>query len=178
MSNDLLGKLIEPDDNPGRDAIHVAIAPAEASRELKPGDRVGVGATGLAFKSEPHVGIVDPFLTEKIKKGQKFFIVLFPNTITSLRHVWEHPAFVPEPPPPDDSERAWAEDEAMKMGRTLEGLLNAIEGYEDGEDWIRVSEWERDQSFEIDWPRMWRYFERVKRLKVSDYDHVPFSCSC
>lgn len=113
MSNVPIGTLIEGEA--GRDAIHVAIAPVEAAHRLRPGERVGFiegGNTTLVGESDEPVGIVDPFLTHAVTRGQRFYLFLFPNTVTSLRHVWTHPAFPnegcePTPAPDKAASEAW-----------------------------------------------------------------------
>jgi len=93
-----LGAII---DGPcGRDAVHVAVAPVEASCELKPGTHVRLTSSGKATYCKPEmaIGIVDPFLTESVKEGQRFWLCLLPGTITSLRHVWTSPAFAVKVP--------------------------------------------------------------------------------
>jgi hypothetical protein len=89
-----------------RDAIHVAVAPAFAGEELKPGEHVWLstayGSSTIAYshvpaEKQPLVGIVDPFLKSPLKKGQRFWLFMYPGSITSLRHVWTHPAFVAKP---------------------------------------------------------------------------------
>lgn len=89
-----LGKLIE---NEGyRDAIHIAIEPVIAGETLKAGDYIGFNNKGkkeVIKNATKLIGIVDPFLSIDLKQGDKFYMLLFPNTITSLRHHWTHPEF-------------------------------------------------------------------------------------
>lgn len=85
-----LGKII--DEGAGRDAIHVAVEPVMAGEKLYPGQDIGI-VNGKAFKSVDLVGIVDPFLKNTVMPGEWFWLLVYPRTITSLRHVWSHPAF-------------------------------------------------------------------------------------
>lgn len=83
-----------------RDAVHVAVAPVVAGQRLSPGEHVGFGGNGLVYPGmSPVIGVVDPFLVETVKPGQRFWLYLYPGTVTSLRHVWSHPAFKPTVPP-------------------------------------------------------------------------------
>ena len=88
-----------------RDAVHVALLPAVTDSILRPGDLVGIKAVvrqgdttdvyvDLVHNCRPDgkaIGIVDPFLTQKVFRGHRFYVLLMPNTITSLRHEWTHP---------------------------------------------------------------------------------------
>lgn len=91
-----LGQLLPPHEY-RRDAIHIAIAPVTAGHDMKPGTRVGLhpgdSTTQVVWDNASPIGVVDPFLTETVKTGERFWLFLFPNTITGLRHVWSHPAF-------------------------------------------------------------------------------------
>jgi hypothetical protein len=94
-----IGKIIAGDAH--RDAIHIAIAPVTAFKSLDPGDDVGlmdVNGEHLAGPCSKPVGIVDPFLQSPVRKGQRFYLFLYPNTVTSLRHEWTHPAFADAAP--------------------------------------------------------------------------------
>lgn len=99
MSKDLnIGQIIITEQH--RDAIHVAVAPVEAGEMLGVGDHVYI-KDGKAFctfiepKNPQDVGIVDPFLPygSRVDKGERFWLFLYPGSVTSLRHEWEHPAF-------------------------------------------------------------------------------------
>lgn len=92
-----IGRLIEEGDNARRDAVHVAVAPVTAGEDLLPGQHVS-HANGVAHSSGDWIGIVDPYLTEIVREGQRFYLFLYPGTVTSLRHVWAHPAFKPRLP--------------------------------------------------------------------------------
>jgi hypothetical protein len=90
-----LGQLIEDGDR-RRDAIHVAVAPVTAAGRLVPGQHVGLireDDPELVGPCDRTIGIVDPFLAEEVEAGQRFWLLLYPGTITALRHVWTHPAF-------------------------------------------------------------------------------------
>lgn len=84
-----IGRLITGDQY--RDAIHVAIVPMVAGARLFAALHVSV-ANGTAFPSQTdRIGIVDPFLTDPVMPGERFWLFLYPGSITSLRHVWTHP---------------------------------------------------------------------------------------
>ena len=85
-----IGRLIAGDD--GRDAVHVAVAPTTAPCELRPGQHVDPRGNPEG-PGVVTVGVVDPFLREPVRPGQRFWLFLYPNTVTSLRHEWTHPAF-------------------------------------------------------------------------------------
>ena len=102
-----------------RDAIHLAVEPVTASCRLHPGERIGiidgyaypvgyhyipqkddvppseggVNRIGRSRVNVPYQGIVDPFLTTDVQLGDKFWFVMKPREVRSLRHVWEHPDF-------------------------------------------------------------------------------------
>ena len=90
-----LGQLV-PEGERRRDAIHIAVAPVTAAAFLTPGQQVGLIAendTELVGPCDRNIGIVDPFLSEAVQPGQRFWLFLYPGTVTGLRHVWMHPAF-------------------------------------------------------------------------------------
>ena len=85
MSEVKLGQLVA-DPAAGRDAVHVAIIPMRAVRRMMPGERLANG-------------IVDPFLTAPVEPGERFYLCLYPGTVTGMRHHWTAPAFPDEPQP-------------------------------------------------------------------------------
>lgn len=91
-----VGKLCGSDAH--RDAIHVAIAPVYASENLPVGAHVALcpGTTDQVYEVtdiDEAIGIIDPFLSGGVRRGDRCWLFLYPGTITSLRHVWSHPAF-------------------------------------------------------------------------------------
>lgn len=122
-----LGRIIDVSQK--RDAIHLAVEPIEAGEHLMPGENVGI-QNGKAYGSSTVVidntiveikaiGIVDPFLRIPVNKGQRFWLVVYPRQITSLRHVWTHPDF-PEPLeiPVDYVSALYAPDGTIHFGDT------------------------------------------------------------
>lgn len=133
-----LGKIHEYKEH--RDAIHLGVEPVEAgSRILWPGCRITV-KDGKAYECKEGMkpmGIVDPFLEShtSIKKGTRFWCVLMPREVTSLRHVWEHPDF------PTTAEITPSEKEIEKLiaQRTREAIsksLSTMGLQADGKEWI------------------------------------------
>lgn len=95
MSADTLniGQLITTEQF--RDAIHIAVVPVTAAQTLLPGQHVSlVNPENLEVGYCQHtLGVVDPFLKQPVEKGQRFWLFLYPGSITSLRHEWTHPKF-------------------------------------------------------------------------------------
>lgn len=99
-----------PSRDARRDAVHIAVIPVVATHTLYPGHHVGINESGCAYapnydyRSDKTIGIVDPFLGGGVNKGEQFWLFLYPGTITSLRHVWTHPAFTAKVPVKLDGE--------------------------------------------------------------------------
>lgn len=90
-----LGQLAEAGDR-RRDAVHVAVAAVTAAVRLVPGQHVGLvreADLDLVGPCDRNIGIVDPFLPGAVEPGQRFWLMLYPGTVTGLRHVWTHPVF-------------------------------------------------------------------------------------
>ena len=92
MSQIELGKLLT-DGKEIRDAVHVAVMSAIAGHGLRAGDRVGV----VDFTTVPvtvgdvlfPIGIVDPFLTGYVPRGEKCLVLMMPHTVANMRHQWD-----------------------------------------------------------------------------------------
>lgn len=41
----------------------------------------------------PGIGVVDPWLLEPVKTGERFWLLVNPGAVAELHHEWEHPAF-------------------------------------------------------------------------------------
>lgn len=184
-----LGTIIS--ENEKRDAIHLAVEPAIAGQTLCPGDDVGFAPDGTMMDSLEPVGIVDPFLKAPIEKGQRFWLIVYPRQITSLRHVWTHPAFpdavqesvVAEAKVEDAAEssevrksRRWIEKYAAKIEVDADELIEmATKFLQDG------SLWHGGEDFEgkcVD-DEFWEQYEVVTGRDVDEDDRLNFfSCSC
>jgi hypothetical protein len=171
-----LGQLI--DDTQKRDAIHLAVEPTIAGERLFPGQSVGIVDGKATARAEP-LGIVDPFLTKPVFPDQRFWLVLFPRMVTSLRHVWSHPAF------PDEGATGttgyatsleWLENFASGPGLSLHEIVKAAVEYLDcGTYLIEGGRWEG-----MGVPNeFWTHFEIVTGRKVREDERGSFfSCSC
>lgn len=180
-----LGSIISANEK--RDAIHLAVEPVIAKTKLQPGMHVGLFNGYASTDAMPYLGIVDPFLERAVQPGERFWLVVYPRQITSLRHVWTHPAF-PEseieaaagPSQKEASEKwmrewatkhmgadyhgddsSWSEDSAYNYAIHA-GHENHVGPYEDARDHIN-DEW-------------WGHWEAITGKKGNRGEY--FSCAC
>ena len=182
-----LGQLASESDQ--RDAIHVAIAPVVAGEALRPGQPIGFadGYSGSDRETvcggSTQVGIVDPFLKANVFKGQRFYMLLFPGTITSLRHEWSHPAFANTLPSEGISDRAfserWLREYAAKMNcydepavafADLLAGLQTNDLHFHGTDLYGLSDLENHDELK-------RHAEQYLGITI-DWERFAFSCGC
>lgn len=154
------------------DAIHIAIAPCTAETVLLPGRRIAV-TNGIARNitaDRQTVAVVDPYLTEPVPAGARFWAFLLPNTVTGLRHNWNHPAF---PANGIAESRKWLEHFAESVNMSYENVLDSGETKRfsaHGDEITSVSE-ER-------WSQFWTHYAIVKRQPYLDFGYPSTSCSC
>ncbi len=195
MADPQFGRLVPADFPDERDAIHIATAAVFATENLNPGDHVGfvtkdndkMGRSEIA-----PLGIVDPFLPKPVKKGERFWVFLYPGTIQSLRHNWSHPSFdvrqqliraIEETPA---KKRMKAFTRELSGGHDYNGNLYGEVTFEElidratcyvvgGEYWSEGGRFEGQDLYD----EFWDDFEELTGLKVPEGDRYSFfSCSC
>lgn len=176
-----LGKIHTADEQ--RDAIHIAVAPVIATERLSPGQRIGlVGHDNKqARASATGEGIVDPFLQGAVFPGDRFWMFLLPNTITSLRHQWTHPHFDSDNISQTDhatKSRAWVKEHAETLGLADWQLM------EDAKHWLQYEEHKVQQGSET-WRdcfnpgEFWHHYEIVTETPVpEDMKRSFYCCTC
>lgn len=186
MSDVQLGSLISGEQH--RDAIHIAVIPVTASKYLQPGKRVSIDRNGVAMPDDSGIGIVDPFLQYGPDKGEQFWLVLMPNTVTGMRHHWSHPAFdvVPDAPTKEESE-AWLRKYISKAdcpdydtviaaatGMRIDGVDGYGEAYHVCDEYLHFDG--RDAHGQIP-VEFWDHVENVTGRKCPERPQY-WSCSC
>jgi hypothetical protein len=178
-----LGTII--DDTQARDAIHLAVEPVIAAHLLQPGDDVGLLPDGSATTDGVKLlGIVDPFLKEPVGEGERFWLVVYPRQITSLRHVWEHADF----PASDETKVvARSKDESEKWlrdfidGADCPGYETVIAAALDNSgSWDPEYLHFRDRDAHGDIPpEFWDHLEVVTGRTIPQESRAKyFSCAC
>jgi len=177
MSELKLGRII--DGEADRDAIHIAVAPLIAHVRLLPGQDVGVD--GDKSSSIDPIGIVDPFLKEIVHPGQRFWVFLYPNTVTGMRHEWRHPAFqsVALVDPELDRSIQFLRDAAVELETDYDSLLSPCHEICNGDYVIERG----NDNWRFSWNRLvcegfWEHYERVTKRQVPESDRGGYSCSC
>lgn len=88
-----MGKIL--DREMPRDAVHIAVVPVIAAESMHPATHCGLLGDGRAGTRTKLIGIVDPYLSQAVAVGERFFLFLYPGSITSLKHQWTHPDLDP-----------------------------------------------------------------------------------
>lgn len=193
-----LGMII--DEHEKRDAIHLGVEPIVAGEDLLPGWHVGlkdgqaVHVTPRKNKELKAVGIVDPFLTDTVLAGERFWLIVYPRQITSLRHVWEHPDFPlsgeTSTPPTEEQlhktnlllgeAKAVARDKieriADDIGASFDELMEAARNFvKYGEYWSEGGRFEGEHIPDD----FWAAYETYTGEKVDSNNQYSFlSCAC
>lgn len=184
---------ILPVDVGGRDAVHVAVISAIAGETLHPGQHVGLNDAStddsdrVAATMTKHIGIVDPFLECVVYPQQRFWLYLYPRTITGLRHLWTHPDFdhvgdTYDTPAHKLAAEKWLRDFAERADLSYKTVMqSAAEFVRSGEYYVQYDyETARDEMYtKGTQEEFWKNYEIVTG------EHVPeekrgsvFSCSC
>jgi len=183
-----MGTVLPDEIKPGtRDAVHVACIAVTAKVSMHPG--TDVGADGDP-KSKP-VGIVDPFLKEAVPTGSRFWLYLYPRTITGLNHHWSHPDFPEEKKGEfviyEESYKAMGEDKA-RSERWLEDFADSsdVPSYDE----LRLAtehvameggghsiHFGTDASGRIP-PEFWIHAEKAWGITIQGEKPEYFSCAC
>ncbi len=176
-----LGTII--DDQQKRDAIHLAVEPVVAGCTLIPGWHVvikgGVAKPAAAGKG---MGIVDPFLVDPVEEGQRFWFIMYPRQVRSLRHVWSHPDFpddieVAKPARSKEKSEAWLREfcrtnDCPSYETTL-GIIDSGNRYSHDPDFLHVD----GSGAHGDIPdEFWDHVEVVTGNVYHRAKH--FTCSC
>lgn len=177
-----LGTIIG--DGEKRDAIHLAVVPMEAPERLHAGDHIDKDGNFVKEYSKTAVAIVDPFLTkEGVHPGEMFWAVIYPRVITSLRHVWTHPAFPDEPVAQaaiadvgslsKQQSEDWLHRYCDEIGVDYDTLLTSVDRYY-GDEYLTIL---GEDAYGAINPEMWVHLENVTGKKINGRASY-FSCSC
>lgn len=170
MSDTKLGTY--PSKDAKRDAIHIAIAPVIAATNLRPGQHVGLIKDNIAGEVAEPIGIVDPFLQSQVYKGEMFYLLLYQQTITGMRHHWKHPAF----PQDDNYEELYTVNEAYKK------IVAWCQRYDQIPDQL-IEAWKTESGFYVGAQESAKYDTEEITKALLDYTGIAkegfyVSCAC
>lgn len=116
---------------------------------------------------------MDPFLRGYVARGERFWLFLYPNTVTSLRHEWTHPAFkafynVPRVETERAASERWLRELAAEIGCTYDYLMDSIPRG-------RIHTGDREMYGLRSSEDVQRHYRNVTGESVGE---VHFSCAC
>lgn len=173
----ILGELLKGGEE--RDAIHIAILPVTAGDYIAPGQRIYVKPDGWANASGNPNAVADPFLPGQVYPGQKFYALLFPYTIESLRHEWVHPEF---PKAQDSSSwsgaeawlREFADDHYVGFDEMMKAADDLVKGHSDTMDICFGMDVDYSERIEF-----WEHYGQLRNQFIpNSVREEYFSCSC
>lgn len=167
-----LGELITKPQN--KDAIHVAVAPVTAAMRLSPGEHVGIIGDKIGRCDKP-IGIVDPFLKTRVLPDEQFWLFLYPNTVTSLRHEWTHPGFSAKGDVGSPSKN-WIRSYADSIGVTYDELMEGASEFVTHDEYL--CQGKRFRGVYLN-DNFWPHYQVVTGETVPEEKQQSFfSCSC
>lgn len=196
-----IGKLL--DGSYERDAVHFAVYPVIATEGLAPGGALQftdhgppyVKGTDQFYHHPPGmpvrgqgIGIVDPFLSYPVKKGQRFWMFLYPASITALRHSWTHDQIPGTEEERERTVKRVADEILLQPHRQyladLAKLLNVdpAELMQRADLFLHTGEhWNEGSRFEGTYlpQEFWDHYEQLRGIRVPQEERSSFfSCAC
>lgn len=175
-----IGQVIEG-IYPLRDAIHIPVVQVICDEDhLDAGQRIALRAgTDLAYKEEYRsTGVVDPYLDGSLMRGDKFWMFLFPGTVTGMVHQWKHPEFTHlEASSPAEQ---WLRDFAERWAMDFNELVTEAGG-QGGNRWVTAHGHDLHKAEEIeDIDDMYYHLEQYlgRRISPKQRREMNWSCSC
>lgn len=184
MSDTKVGELLYGTQY--RDAIHISVAPVVAAHKMRPGEHIGLvegEPTKATAETKKYIGIVDPFLTERVEQGEQFWMFLYQRKVTGLRHVWSHPAFPDEVGGmrlPSDEQKSesikWIEDYANEFGFDSQEMMDgAARWLSDGNYLTGGAEMEGITTT----AEFWKHYQiAIGEIIPADKQGSFFRCAC
>lgn len=166
-----------------RDAVHIAVfaAPLGVPHSYAGTYVALVGEVLVPCLVENAIGIIDPFIKRRVYQDEVVLVFIMPNTITGLRHVYQHPMLdgVPEPRSLK-SEVDWVTTFATTMNCTYTEFMEMADAYVDHGDCVTLGVELGAAFYEGDWPGFWERYDRITGLESgkSGLDDAFFNCAC
>lgn len=168
-----------------KDAVHMAIVPVVVGHYMMPGTHVGFDTNGRVTEWEAvkKIGIIDPFLTSDVDSGETVWLFLYPGSITSLRHDWDHPDFKDAVRIRGSASEEWLRAFCRNEGIIYEELIEAAGRWlQHGRYWAGGLNADGECRFsggEYVPDDFWLHYQNVTNTVVDrDQQDNFFTCSC
>lgn len=182
-----LGELVREGD--ARDAIHIAVVPVVVARGMSPGEHVGVvipfGSDGPLVDSlmeeRDFIGIIDPFLKARVKRGQRCWMMLYPGSVIGLRHQYRHPVLDHEEIKRETIEKLSGASRKFITQCATEIGLDYDEIMKCAAQWLATGEevnHDPSMSSTFNFDQFWGHYEIVTGTKVRDDQKQDFFTCC